>query len=146
MSLRSPSSFAGSDTTADSIQRRSSKKRIMATPFLAQSKTEAFRPRSCLISTSKRIPAFKDKCGQPITSSYTMRITSTPTCYNRVHITLAISTFVRRRRSVWCHRPTTPTWLASVLDATLADTLFRRMTTRAKARASVTRHRCWKMP
>ena len=79
MTQKSPSSFVESDTIADSTHRRLSKNQITETPFPAQSKTEASRPRSCLTSTSKRIPAFKGTLGLPTTSSSTTRITSMPT-------------------------------------------------------------------
>ena len=64
MSQKSPSSFAESDITADSTPRRLSKYRPTETLFLAQSKTEASHPRSCLTSTSKHTSAFKDTFGQ----------------------------------------------------------------------------------
>lgn len=68
MNQKSLSSFVESDITADSTQRRPSKNQTMETPFLARSKTEVSRPRSCSTSTSKHILAFKGMFGQPTTS------------------------------------------------------------------------------
>ena len=138
---RLPSSSAGNDTTVDSTRRRPTRNRTMETLSLVQSKTEASRPRSYSTSTCKPILASKGRFDQPTTSSSTTRTTSTSTYCSKELITSATSTFVRQRRLAWSRLRITPTWLASVLDATSAGSSFRRAT-----RANAPRNKCLQTP